>query len=140
MNRAWVAYALIAAVFAALTSILAKIALDDIESNLATALRTIVVLGMAWLVVLVTGERRSIRGIALRDLAFIVLSGMAPGASWLCFYKALQVGPVSGVVPIDKLSIVVTAVLAAVFLKERIARQSVLGLLLIVAGTIALAM
>lgn len=140
MSRAWVAYALVAAVFAALTSILAKVALADIESNLATALRTIVVLAMAWLVVLVTGERRNVRGISRRDLTFIALSGVATGASWLCFYKALQAGPVSGVVPIDKLSIVVTAVLAAVFLKERIARRSVLGLVLIVAGTIALAM
>ena len=138
-SRAWIVYASVAAVFAALTSILAKVALDDIESNLATALRTIVVLAMAWLVVLVTGERRGLRGIARRDLAFIALSGVATGASWLLFYKALQEGPVSGVVPIDKLSIVVTAALAAVFLKERIDRQSVLGLTLIVAGTVALA-
>ncbi|MFT4108369.1 MAG: EamA family transporter [Propionicimonas sp.] len=134
--RGWLVYALGSAVFAALTSILGKIGIVGVESNLGTALRTIVVLVMAWVVVLVSGERRRLGTLPRRDLVFIVLSGLAAGASWLCYYRALQDGPASLVVPIDKLGIVVTVAFATLVLHERLRRRAGIGLALIVAGTL----
>lgn len=132
----WLLYASGSAVFAALTSILGKVGITDVESNLGTAIRTVVVLLMAWIVVFVTGEQRSLRTISRRDGWFIVASGVATGASWLCYYHALQLGPASLVVPIDKLSIVLTVAFATIFLHERLTRRAAVGLLLIVAGTL----
>src|SRR6478609_1247194 len=132
----WLLYAVGAAVFAALTSILGKVGITDVESNLGTAIRTVVVLAMAWVVVFVTGEQRALRSIDRRDATFIVTSGFATGASWLCFYHALQTGPASLVVPIDKLSIVVTVAFATMFLHESLTRRAGLGLALIVGGTL----
>ncbi|MHB0928775.1 MAG: EamA family transporter [Candidatus Nanopelagicales bacterium] len=137
-GRQWLMFALLSSVFASLTTALAKVGIENIESNLGTAIRTAVVLVMAWVVVLVTGEHRLIRAIPARDLVFIGLSGLATGASWLCFYKALQVGPVSGVVPIDKLSILVTIGFSYFLFRERLSARSGLGLALIVAGTLAM--
>jgi transporter family protein len=134
--RAWLPYALASAVFAALTTILGKIGIAGVESNLGTAIRTGVVLVMAWVVVFVAGEQRHLRTVPRRDLAFIALSGVATGASWLCYYRALQDGPASVVVPIDKLSIVVTVAFATIVLHERLTRRAGLGLGLIVAGTL----
>ncbi len=135
---AWLAYAVASAVFAALTSILGKVGIAGVESNLGTALRTVVVLVMAWIVVLVSGEARRIGETRPRELAFIVASGVATGASWLCYYRALQEGPASVVVPIDKLSIVVTVAFATLVLHERLSRRALLGLVLIVAGTLVM--
>ena len=135
-GRGWLLYAIGSAVFAALTSILGKIGITGVESNLGTALRTMVVLVMAWIVVGVAGEVPQIRKVARRDLTFIVLSGVATGASWLCYYRALQLGPASLVVPIDKLSILVTIGFATFVLHERLRRRAVAGLVLIVAGTL----
>ncbi|MGC3995017.1 MAG: EamA family transporter [Propionicimonas sp.] len=137
-RRTWLLYAVASAVFAALTAILGKIGITDVESNLGTAIRTGVVLVMAWVVVLVAGEHRRMREVPRRDLTFILLSGVATGASWLCFYRALQEGPASLVVPIDKLSIVVTVALAALVLHERLTRRALVGLVLIVAGTLVM--
>lgn len=134
----WLAYAVASAVFAALTAILGKVGITDVESNLGTAIRTVVVLVMAWIVVAVAREGAALRRIPRRELAFIVLSGLATGASWLCFWRAMQEGPASVVVPIDKLSVVVTVVLAAVFFRERQSPRALLGLGLIVAGTLAM--
>ena len=134
-GRGWLLYALGSAVFAALTTILGKVGIADVESNLGTAIRTGVVLVMAWVVAVVTGEHRGMRGIPRRDLVFIVLSGVATGASWLCYFRALQDGPASLVVPIDKTSIVLTVAFAWLFLGERLTRRSAVGLALIVAGT-----
>lgn len=134
-DRSWIGYAVLSAVFAAVTTLLAKAGLADVDANLATAIRTVVLVAMAWIVVLVSGELRAIRGIPRRDLLFLMLSGIATGASWLCFFQALQTGPVSVVVPIDKLSIVVTTVLAFLILRERTTRWGLVGLLLIVGGT-----
>ena len=132
----WLLFASGSAVFAALTSTLGKVGITDIESNLGTAIRTLVVLVMAWIVVFVTGEHRSLRAIDRRDGWFIIASGVATGASWLCYYRALQIGPASLVVPIDKLSIVLTVAFATVFLHERLSRRAALGLAVIVAGTL----
>lgn len=132
----WLVYALGSAVFAALTSILAKIGIDGVNSNLATALRTIVVLVMAWGMVFLTDAQNGIGSISRKSWIFLILSGLATGASWLCYYKALQIGQVSKVVPVDKLSVVITLVLAFVFLHERLTWKSGVGCLLIAAGTL----
>lgn len=132
----WLLYAAGSAVFAALTSILGKVGITDVESNLGTAIRTCVVLVMAWLVVFVTREQRALGSIDRRDAVFIVASGFATGASWLCFYHALQNGPASLVVPIDKLSIVVTVAFATLVLHERLSRRAAVGLVLSVGGTL----
>ncbi len=132
----WFVLALLSAVFAALTSILAKVGIEGVNSNLATAVRTMVVVGMAWLMVFVTNTQGGITGISRKSWLFLILSGLATGASWLCYYKALQLGQASKVVPIDKLSIVFTIVLAYFFLHEQVNAKSVFGCLLIVAGTL----
>ena len=134
-NRRWLLYALLSAVFAALTSILAKIGIENVESNLGTALRTVVVLVMAWAIVLATGRHRQIRSIDKKSWVFLLLSGLATGLSWLCYYKALQDGPASVVVPIDKLSILVTVAFAWIVLREKLSLRSGVGLALIVLGT-----
>ena len=131
----WVIFAILSAVFAALTSILAKIGIEGVNSNLATAVRTIVVVLMAWFMVFVTGNQNGIVDISKKSWLFLILSGLATGASWLCYYKALQLGEASKVVPIDKLSIVITIILAFVFLGEQITLKSLIGCTLIVAGT-----
>ena len=137
-NKAWLLYASLSAVFASLTSILAKIGIENVESNLGTAIRTIVVLIMSWIIVFITKKQHEIKNIDRRSLAFIVLSVIATGCSWLCYYKALQDGLASVVVPIDKLSILVTVGFAYIFLKEKLSKKSLIGLSLIVAGTLAL--
>lgn len=132
----WFIFALLSAIFAALTSILAKIGIDGVNSNLATAIRTIVVLAMAWGMVFLTGAQSGISQISRRSWLFLILSGLATGASWLCYYKALQTGEASKVVPVDKLSVVITLVLAFVFLGEKMNSKSIIGGLLITAGTL----
>ena len=132
----WLWYALGSAVFAGLTAILGKIGISGVESNLGTALRTVVVLAMSWLMVFVTGKREALRHIPKRELLFICLSGLATGGSWLCYYKALQGGPASVVVPIDKLSILVTVLFSYVVFHEKLAAKAAAGLLGIVAGTL----
>lgn len=132
----WLPYALGSAAFASLTSILGKVGIEGVESNLGTALRTVVVLAMAWAMVLVTGRAGAVREVPRRELALICLSGLATGASWLCYYRALQDGPASVVVPIDKLSILVTIAFSRLVLRERLTRRSALGLALVVAGTL----
>ena len=132
----WFILALLSAVFAAITSILAKVGIEGVSSNLATAIRTLVVLAMAWLMVFVTNTQSGITDISRKSWIFLILSGLATGASWLCYYKALQMGEASKVVPIDKLSIVFTIVLAYFFLHEQVDAKSVFGCLLIVAGTL----
>ena len=132
----WLLLALASAVFAALTSILAKIGIDAVNSNLATAIRTAVVLFMSWGLVYITNAQSGIRAISGRSWLFLILSGLATGASWLCYYKALQLGEASKVVPIDKLSIVFTMVLAALILHEQFTPKSILGCLLIAVGTL----
>ncbi len=136
----WLLWAVASAVFAALTSVLGKVGITDVEANLGTAIRTVVVLVMAWVVVAVTGELRGVRrlGVPGREATFLVLSGVATGASWLCFYRALQDGPASLVVPIDKLSVVVTVAFATLVLREPLGRRAALGLTLIVAGTLVM--
>ena len=131
----WLIYALLSAVFASLTSIFGKIGVEDVESNLGTAIRTAVVLVMAWLMVFITGEQKGIRLISRRSWLFLILSGLATGASWLCYYRALQDGPASVVVPIDKLSILVTIIFSGVVLKEKLTRRAAVGLVLILIGT-----
>ena len=137
-GRGWLFYAFGSAVFAALTAILGMVGITDVESNLGTAIRTCVVLVMAWVVAFATGEHHGITKLPRRDLVFIVLSGIATGASWLCYFRALQDGPASLVVPIDKTSIVLTVAFAWIFLGERLTRRGVLGLVLIVAGTLVM--
>ena len=137
-RRSWIMFACLAAFFAAMTSILGKIGIEGVESNLGTAIRTFVVLLMAWMIVLVRQKHRTIKDIRKRNWNFIILSGLATGASWLCFYNALQNGPASIVVPIDKLSIVVTVVLAFLILKERISKRAALGLIVLTVGTLVL--
>lgn len=137
-GRPWLAYAVFSAVFAALTSILAKVGIEGVDSNLATALRTCVVLVMAWGIVCVRGKASQVRTIDHRELGFLVLSGLATGASWLCYYFAVQTGQVSVVVQIDKLSILVSVAFARVVFGERLSRRAVAGLALIVAGTCAM--
>lgn len=132
----WWLFALLSAVFAALTSILAKIGIEDVDSNLATAIRTVVVVGMSWLMVFVTNAQSGITNIGKKSWIFLVLSGLATGASWLCYYKAIQMGDVSKVVPIDKLSVVFTLVLAFIFLHEDFNAKSLVGGILIAAGTL----
>lgn len=132
----WFILALLSAVFAALTSILAKVGIEGVSSNLATAIRTLVVLAMAWLMVFITDTQSGITDISRKSWIFLILSGLATGASWLCYYKALQMGEASKVVPIDKLSIVFTIVLAYFFLHEQVNAKSIFGCLLIMAGTL----
>ena len=132
----WFWLALGSAVFAALTSILAKVGIEGVPSNLATAIRTMVVVGMAWGMVFLTNQQGSISSISRKSWIFLVLSGLATGASWLCYYKALQVGEASKVVPIDKLSVVITLVLAFLFLHEQFTVKSAVGCVLIGAGTL----
>ena len=132
----WFILALGSAVFAALTSILAKVGIDGVNSNLATAIRTGVVLVMAWGMVFLTDAQGGISGISRRSWVFLILSGLATGASWLCYYRALQIGEASKVVPVDKLSVVITLVLAFAFLHEKFAWKSVAGAALITAGTL----
>jgi len=132
----WFILALGSSVFAALTSILAKIGIDGVNSNLATAIRTFVVLLMSWCMVFLTNAQTGIGEISRRSWVFLILSGLATGASWLCYYKALQIGEASKVVPVDKLSVVITMVLAAVILHEQFTPKSILGCVLIAAGTL----
>lgn len=132
----WFVFALLSAVFAALTSILAKVGIEGVNSNLATAIRTMVVLVMAWGMVFVTNTQGGLTDISKKSWLFLILSGLATGASWLCYYRALQIGEASKVVPIDKLSVVITLVLAFVFLHERFTSKSLIGCLLIGAGTL----
>ena len=134
-RRGWLVWAILSALFASLTSIFGKIGVQTVESNLGTAIRTVVVLVMAWGMVFVTGEQRQLPGIDRRSWLFLGLSGMTTGLSWLCYYRALQDGPASIVVPIDKLSIVVTIAFSALVLKEKLSRRAVVGLVLILAGT-----
>lgn len=134
----WFIFALLSAIFAALTSILAKIGIDGVNSNLATAVRTIVVVVMAWGMVFLTHAQSGISQIEKKSWIFLILSGIATGASWLCYYKALQMGEASKVVPIDKLSVVITFVLAAIFLHEQITVKSFVGMALIAVGTLVI--
>lgn len=138
VSKMWFVFALLSAVFAALTSILAKIGIEGVNSNLATALRTVVVLVMAWGMVFLTGAQSGIGAINTKSWVFLILSGLATGASWLCYYRALQIGEASKVVPIDKLSLVITLVFAAVFLHEQFTIKSLLGSALIIAGTLVM--
>lgn len=134
----WFVYAVLSAVFASLTSILGKIGITEIESNLGTALRTGVVLIMAWIVVLVSGKIGTVKKTSRKDLLFICLSGIATGASWLCYYRSLQTGPASAVVPIDKLSILVTILFSCLVFHEKLSKLQMTGLLLILAGTLGM--
>ena len=135
-KKSWLIYAVLSAVFASLTSILGKIGIDGVESNLGTAIRTGVVLVMAWLIVFVKGKQHTLRSVPKKELVFLILSGLATGGSWLCYYKALQDGLASVVVPIDKLSILVSIGFSALVFKERLSNKAALGLGLIVAGTL----
>ena len=132
----WIFYAVLSAVFAAATSILAKIGIENVNSNLATAIRTVVVTLMAWMIVFMTNAGKEIGNISKKSWIFLILSGLATGASWLCYYKAIQIGEVSKVVPIDKLSVVITLVLAFIFLHEDFNIKSLVGCILIAAGTL----
>ena len=132
----WMILAILSAVFAALTSILAKVGIEGVSSNLATAIRTCVVLAMAWGMVFLTGGQGGIASISRKSWIFLILSGLATGASWLCYYKALQLGDASKVVPIDKMSVVITLILAFTFLHEKVTLKSVLGCVLIAGGTL----
>lgn len=134
----WFVFALLSAVFAALTSILAKIGIEGVNSNLATAIRTMVVLAMAWGMVFLTHAQSGIEEISRKSWLFLILSGLATGASWLCYYRALQIGEASKVVPIDKLSVVITLVLAFVLLHEEVSMKAMVGCLLIGAGTLVM--
>ena len=135
-SKAWMVYAVLAAVFAALTSILAKVGISGVESNLGTAIRTGVVLVMAWVIVFLRGKQKQIKSLDKKELTFIGLSGIATGASWLCYYYAIQEGDVSVVVPIDKLSIVVTVIFSYFVFKEKLSKKAFLGLCLMVVGTL----
>lgn len=132
----WWIFAILSAVFAALTSILAKVGIDGVNSNLATAVRTMVVVVMAWVMVFITNAQSGLTEISKKSWIFLILSGLATGASWLCYYRALQIGEASKVVPIDKLSVVITLVLAFVFLHEEFNIKSLIGCVLIGAGTL----
>ena len=134
----WFAFALLSAIFAALTSILAKVGIEGVNSNLATAIRTVVVVVMAWGMVFLTNAQNGIAEISKRSWLFLVLSGLATGVSWLCYYKALQLGDASKVVPIDKLSVVITLILAFVFLHEQFTTKSLIGCILIGIGTMVM--
>ena len=135
-KKSWLIYAVLSAVFASLTSILGKIGINGVESNLGTAIRTGVVLVMAWLIVLVKGKQHTLRSVPQKELVFLILSGLATGGSWLCYYKALQDGLASVVVPIDKLSLLVSIGFSALVFKEHLSKKAALGLGLIVAGTL----
>lgn len=132
----WMVFAILSAVFAALTSILAKVGIDGVNSNLATAIRTVVVVVMAWGMVFLTHAQSGLAEINKKSWIFLILSGLATGASWLCYYRALQMGEASKVVPIDKLSVVITLILAFVFLHEEFTAKSAIGCVLIAAGTL----
>lgn len=132
----WLIFALLSAVFAAVTSLLAKVGIEGVDSNLATAIRTMVVVVMAWAMVFITHAQSGITQIGRKSWLFLILSGLATGASWLCYYKALQIGEVSKVVPVDKLSVVITLVLAFIFLHETFTAKSLIGCILIGAGTL----
>ena len=132
----WLLFALLSALFAALTSILAKVGIEGVNSHLATAIRTIVVVVMAWAMVFMTQSQSGIAGISRKSWIFLTLSGLATGASWLCYYRALQLGDASKVVPIDKLSVIITLALAFVFLREEFTVKSLIGCLVIGAGTL----
>lgn len=134
----WLVFAILSAVFAALTSILAKVGIDGVNSNLATAVRTLVVVVMAWLMVFITHAQSGLPEISKKSWIFLILSGLATGASWLCYYRALQLGEASKVVPIDKLSVVFTIILAFAFLHEEFTPKSIIGCVLIAAGTLIL--
>ena len=134
----WLIFALLSAIFAALTSILAKVGIEGVNSNLATAIRTVVVVVMAWGMVFLTNAQNGIAEISKRSWLFLVLSGLATGVSWLCYYKALQLGDASKVVPIDKLSVVITLILAFVFLHEQFTTKSLIGCILIGIGTMVM--
>lgn len=135
----WLIFAALSAVFAALTSIFAKIGIDGVNSNLATAIRTIVVLIMAWVMVFITHSQSGIASIGKRSWLFLVLSGLATGISWLCYYKALQIGEASKVVPVDKMSVVLTMLMAFAILGEKLTLKSIIGVILITAGTLFMA-
>lgn len=134
----WFAFALGSAVFAALTAIFAKVGIEGVDSNLATAVRTLVVLVMAWAIVLVTGVQGGLASISVKSWVFLVLSGLVTGVSWLCYYRALQLGQASLVVPIDKLSLVITLVLAVVLLREQLTARGVVGAVLVTIGAIVM--
>ncbi len=134
----WFVFAILSAIFAALTSILAKVGIEGVNSNLATAIRTVVVVVMAWVMVFLTNTQKGITQISSKSWIFLILSGLATGASWLCYYKALQIGEASKVVPIDKLSVVITLVLAFIFLHEEFTIKSLIGCVLIGAGTLVM--
>lgn len=138
-GKGWLLFAVLSAVFAALTSILGKIGIDGVESNLGTAIRTAVVLVMAWVMVFVSGKAGEVRKIPRRELLFICLSGLATGASWLCYYKALQDGPASVVVPVDKLSILVSVLFSRAVFHEKLPKRAIIGLVLLTAGTVIMA-
>lgn len=138
-SRSWIIYALLSAAFASLTSILGKIGIEGVDSNLGTAIRTVVVLIMSWLMVFVTGKTDKLRGIHTKELFFIIISGFATGASWLCYYRALQEGPASVVIPVDKLSILVTIVFSRIVFHEHLSRKALTGLIGIVVGTLLMA-
>lgn len=134
----WALFAVLSAVFAALTSILAKIGVENVDSNLATAVRTVVVVAMSWLMVFITNAQSGLTNITKKSWIFLILSGLATGASWLCYYKAIQMGEVSKVVPIDKMSVVITLILAVVFLHEDFNAKSIIGAVLITVGTLVM--
>lgn len=134
----WALFAVLSAVFAALTSILAKIGIENVDSNLATAVRTVVVVAMSWLMVFITNAQSGLTNISKKSWIFLILSGLATGASWLCYYKAIQMGEVSKVVPIDKMSVVITLILAVVFLHEGFNAKSIIGAVLITVGTLVM--
>lgn len=139
-NMIWLLFAIGSAVFAALTSILAKVGIDGVDSNLATAIRTCVVLVMAWGMVFITHAGSGISTIGAKSWAFLILSGLATGASWLCYYHALELGEASKVVPVDKMSTVITLILAFIFLHESFTFKSVIGMILLTAGTLVMVM
>ena len=134
----WALFAVLSAVFAALTSILAKIGIENVDSNLATAVRTVVVVAMSWLMVFITNAQSGLTNISKKSWIFLILSGLATGASWLCYYKAIQMGEVSKVVPIDKMSVVITLILAVAFLHEDFNAKSIIGAVLITVGTLVM--
>lgn len=136
MKIMWLIFAILSSVFAALTSILAKIGIDGVNSNIATAIRTAVVLALSWLMVFVTGVQSGISEINKRNWMFLILSGLATGASWLCYYKALQTGEASKVIPIDKMSVVLTLILAFIFLHEQFTAKTLVGIIFLTTGTI----
>ena len=137
-NTKWILYAVLSAIFAALTSVLAKMGISGVESNLGTAIRTAVVLIMAWGIVLAKGEQKQLKGLNKKELVFIALSGIATGASWLCYYYAIQNGVVSVVIPIDKMSVLITVLFSVVFLKEKMSFKSIFGLIVMSVGTLAI--